>query len=166
MLTVDEPAATIRPANRSNRFVPAIYVHHHTVAREEIDVLGHANNLAYLGWMQAAALAHSAAQGWPGEDYQRLGMVWVVRSHQITYERPAYEGDAIAVRTWVASFRRATSVRRYEMVRVADGRRLATAATNWAFVKLATGLPARVPPEIVESFQIISDEGSQTVDSS
>lgn len=146
--------------------MPAIYEHQHTVAPEEIDVLGHANNLAYLGWMQTAALAHSAAQGWPGEVYQRLGMVWVVRSHEITYERPAFEGDSIVVRTWVASFHRASSVRRYDIVRVADRKRLATAATNWAFVKLSTGLPARVPPEIIGSFEIIADAAAQVVNRS
>lgn len=138
--------------------MPAIYRHCHTVLPEEIDVLGHANNLAYLAWMQAAALAHSAAQGWPGDAYQRLGLGFVVRSHEITYERPALVGDLIVVRTWVASFKRASSLRRYEMVRELDGKRLATAATNWAFVNYATGMPARIPPEIIRSFELVPDE--------
>lgn len=137
--------------------MPAIYHHRHTVLPEEIDVLGHANNLAYLAWMQAAALAHSAAQGWPGEAYQRLGQGFVVRSHQITYERPAFVGESIVVNTWVASFKRASSVRRYDIVREGDAKLLATAATNWAFVNYATGLPARIPAEIIQSFEIVPD---------
>lgn len=140
--------------------MPAIYQHRHTVQPAEIDALGHANNLAYLAWMQSAALAHSAAQGWPGEAYQRLGLGFVVRSHEITYERPAFVDEPIVVRTWVASFKRASSVRRYEMVRETDGKRLATAATNWAFINYTTGLPARIPPEIIASFETVPDAAS------
>lgn len=140
--------------------MPAIYHHRHTVLPEEIDVLGHANNLAYLAWMQAAALAHSAAQGWPGQAYQRLGQGFVVRSHQITYERPAFEGESLVVNTWVASFKRASSVRRYDIVRETDGKRLATAATNWAFVNYATGLPARIPADLIKSFEVVPDPTS------
>lgn len=134
--------------------MPAVFEHPHVVAPEEIDVLGHASNVAYITWMQAAALAHSAAQGWPGEAYQRLGQGWVVRSHQITYLRPALAGDELIVRTWVANFKRVTSLRRYEITRRTDGKSLATAATDWAFVNYATGLPARVPPEITSAFEL------------
>lgn len=137
--------------------MPAIFDYRHTVVADEIDALGHVNNLAYLAWMQAAALEHSAAQGWPPESYQRLGLGWVVRSHEITYERPAFLGEEVLVRTWVAGFRRASSVRRYDILRGADGKRLASAATNWAFVNYASGLPARVPAEIVQSFELVED---------
>jgi acyl-CoA thioester hydrolase len=134
--------------------MPAVYEHRHVVAPDEIDELGHANNLAYLRWLQEAALGHSAAQGWPAEAYKQLGLGWVVRSHEITYERPARSADAVIVRTWVASFKRASSVRRYDVVRELDGKRLATAATNWAFVDYATGLPTRIPQQIIESFEL------------
>ena len=36
--------------------MPAIYQHLHTVRADEIDALGHANNVVYVEWMQAAAL--------------------------------------------------------------------------------------------------------------
>ncbi|HEV7224280.1 MAG TPA: acyl-CoA thioesterase [Pirellulales bacterium] len=137
--------------------MPAIFDYQHTVVAEEIDALGHVNNLAYLAWMQAAALAHSAAQGWPPENYQRLGFGWVVRSHEITYERAAFLDEDIVVRTWVAGFRRASSVRRYDILRAADGKRLATAATNWAFVNYSNGMPARVPREIIGAFELVGD---------
>ena len=138
--------------------MPAIFEYTHTVAPEEIDILGHANNLAYVAWMQSAALAHSAAQGWPSEAYQRLGAGWVVRSHQITYRLPAFQGEQISVYTWVAGMRKATSLRRYQMVRNSDQKTLAMAATDWAFVTYATGLPTRIPPEIIRSFELVPQE--------
>jgi acyl-CoA thioester hydrolase len=141
--------------------MPAVYEHHHTVLAEEIDALGHANNLVYLAWMQAAALAHSAVQGWPAQRYHELGSGWVVRSHQIEYLRPAFAGEDIVVRTWVADFRKVSSLRRYKIIRPSGDRLLATAATDWVFVNYGTGLPVRVPPEIVAAFELYAEEKSQ-----
>lgn len=141
--------------------MPAVYEHLHTVLAEEIDALGHANNLAYLRWALAAALAHSAAQGWPGQAYRELGAGWVVRSHQIEYLRPTFAGDEIIVRTWVADFRKVTSLRRYRIIRRSDARLLAAAATDWAFVNYATGKPTRVPPEVISSFQLVEGDDPQ-----
>ncbi len=137
--------------------MPAVYQHAHRVLESEIDALKHANNLAYLAWMQAAALAHSAAQGWPAERYHQQGAGWVVRSHQIEYLRPAFAGDELIVSTWVAGFRKVTSLRRYKIVRTSDERILSTGATDWAYVNFTTGLPTRVPPEIIAAFQIVAD---------
>lgn len=138
--------------------MPAVFRYEHTVGADEIDPLGHANNVAYLEWMQAAALAHSAAQGWPAERYRALGLGWVVRSHTIEYLLPARAGDVIVVDTWVATLRKATSQRCYRIRRKSDGAVLATAQTRWAFVDYATGQPQRIPPEIAESFEVVVQE--------
>jgi len=105
--------------------------------------------------MQSAAVAHSAAQGWPGPRYQDLGSGWVVRSHTIEYHQPASAGDRIVVWTWVATMKKITSVRRYRILRRGDGELLATAATKWAFIDYATGEPARIPAEIADSFRVV-----------
>lgn len=135
--------------------MPEVYEYCHTVGEDEVDSLGHANNVAYVNWMQSAAVAHSAAQGWPGGKYRRLGSGWVVRSHKIEYLQPAFAGDQIAVRTWVATMKKVTSLRRYQFFRKLDDILLATAETNWAFINYATGQPARIPREIAESFTVI-----------
>lgn len=135
--------------------MPEIYEYPHVVDDGEIDALGHANNVVYLQWMVSAAVAHSAAQGWPGQRYRKLGSGWVVRSHAIEYRQPAVAGDRIVVRTWVATMRRVTSIRRYRIVRPVDGQVLATAETKWAFVNYATGRPARIPPQISRSYHVV-----------
>jgi acyl-CoA thioester hydrolase len=135
--------------------MPAVFLHPHSVCDDEIDILGHANNLAYLKWMQSAALAHSAAQGWPSERYQSLRAGWVVRSHTIKYSRSALAGDEIVVRTWVADMKRFSSTREYRIERTSDGALLARAATQWAFVDFTTGGLARIPPEVSGSFEVI-----------
>src|SRR5438477_13055366 len=128
--------------------MPAIFEYPHVVTDAEIDdVLRHVNNLAYLKWMQSAAMAHSAAQGWPTEAYLKLGAGWVVRSHEIEYRSPALPGDEIIVRTWVADLGKATSLRRYHIVRAVGAQEtiLAVAATDWAFIQFANHLPRRIP---------------------
>lgn len=138
--------------------MPAIYLHSHRVDAAEIDQLGHVNNLRYLAWMQQAALDHSAAQGWSAERYQTLGSGWVVRSHEIRYLAPAFDADEIVVRTWVAQTQRASSLRRYEILRTADSALLARASTLWAFINFASGGIARIPPEVAEAFIVVGDE--------
>jgi acyl-CoA thioester hydrolase len=135
----------------------AIFQYEHLVTADEIDQLGHVNNLAYLRWMQSAAVAHSDAQGWTTANYLALGAGWVVRSHQIEYRVPALRGHAIVVRTWVADMKKVTSRRRYEIVRQDDGVVLAIAATNWAFIDFATAALKRIPAEVGDCFEIVPD---------
>jgi acyl-CoA thioester hydrolase len=138
--------------------MPDVFELPHVVGPEEIDELGHAGNLRYLEWALAAALAHSAAQGWPAEAYHLLGAGFVVRSHHIEYLRPALAGDEIVVRTWVADFRRVTSRRCYRIIRRSDSALLARAETNWAFIRFATGQPVRIPREVVEAFVVVGPD--------
>jgi len=137
--------------------MPAIYEHTLLVTADEIDRLGHVNNLVYLRWMQAAALAHSAVQGWPPERYEQLGAGWVVRSHEIKYLQPAYADQAIVVCTWVADMTKVASTRRYKIVRAADQALLASAATQWAFVDYSTGTLKRIPEEVWQAFEVNAD---------
>jgi acyl-CoA thioester hydrolase len=136
--------------------MPKVFEYRHTVRPEEIDGVGHVNNVAYLEWLQSAAIQHSRAQGWPPEAYVELGAGWVVRAHRIEYLRPAFLGDQIVVRTWVATMARASSQRRYEVVRPADSALLAKAETDWVFINYTTRLPIRVPIEIASAFEIHS----------
>ena len=135
----------------------AVFEHALTVRPEEIDRLGHANNLVYLAWMMDAALAHSAARGWTAERYEKLGAVWVVRSHEIKYVEPAYEGQQVVVYTWVADMSKVASTRRYRIVRADDERVLAKAATRWAFVDQSTGRLRPIPEEVWSAFELVAD---------
>lgn len=132
----------------------AQFDYHHTVTKEDIDELGHAGNFHYIRWMQHAAIAHSGANGWTAGDYRELGSGWVVRSHKITYLKPAFEGEALVIRTWVANMKPATSLRLYE-IRNGAGEVLARAETDWAFISYQSLRPTRIPPKVANSFPIV-----------
>lgn len=137
--------------------MPIVYEHFRRVKAHEIDQVGHVNNIEYVRWLQDAAIAHSAVQGWDAPRYRELGMGWVVRSHFIEYLIPAFLDDEIVVQTWVASMKKVTSQRRYEIWRPTDGKKLAVAHTQWAFVNFATHQPCRVPTEILSAFELKPD---------
>ncbi len=118
------------------------------VAESDIDMLGHASNLAYLRWVQDVAIAHSEAVGLDFEAYKKLGGVFFIRRHEIDYLRPALRGDKLEVRTWVDSAAAAKTNRRTEVKRMSDGKILAKASTVWGFVDIATGRPTRIPEMI------------------
>ncbi len=90
--------------------------------------------------------------------YKSQGSGWVVRSHEIKYIQPAFIEEPIIVHTWVADLQKFSSLRRYEMVRVADNCLLATASTRWAYVDYATGRLMRIPEEVIGAFEILEAE--------
>jgi acyl-CoA thioester hydrolase len=118
------------------------------VLDEDIDALGHANNIVYVRWIQSVAIAHSAALGFDLEAYRRLGAVFVVVRHEIDYLRPALRGDVIEARTWVSTVMAAKCLRSTTLVRKSDGQVLAKGITTWGFVEFANGRPKRMPSEV------------------
>jgi acyl-CoA thioester hydrolase len=127
-----------------------------SVPEDAIDELGHVSNLKYLAWMQDIAIQHSAARGWSVERYLENGAVWVVRSHFITYLRPAFAGETITLGTWVAELKQRSSSRRYLVRRASDQQALVEAETVWVYVDRQTGRPRRIPDELRASFDVIS----------
>lgn len=122
------------------------------VRADDVDELGHVNNIVYVRWLQDAAVAHSTAVGLDTQAYQRLGGVFIVRKHEIEYLAPAFLGERIALCTTVAWFKAATTERRTRVLRASDGAQLARASTLWAFVSSDGGRPRRIPPEVREPF--------------
>jgi acyl-CoA thioester hydrolase len=144
-----------------------IFEHPLTVASQDIDMVGHVNNVVYLQWMQDAALAHSAALGWPAERYQQQGAGWVARLHQIEYLQPAYAGDRIVIQTWVADMKKVTSLRRYRILKRTSSTvdetnsskdiLVAVAHTNWVFIDFLSRTPKRIPSEIASAYRVVAD---------
>jgi len=106
-----------------------------TVRADDIDELGHVNNVVYLRWVQEAAIAHWRVLATPE---QQAAIAWVVARHEIDYKHAAKLGDGITARTWVGVASRRTFERHTEILRV-DGKRLARARTMWVPIDFRTG---------------------------
>jgi acyl-CoA thioester hydrolase len=127
------------------------------VTEEVVDANRHVNNVAYVQWMQDAAIRHADSAGCTALTLE-LGATWVARTHHIEYRKPAFAGDTIWVLTWVANFRKVFSLRKYKFVRVADGALLALAETDWVLVDAHTGRARAVPDAIQNAFQLVPAE--------
>jgi acyl-CoA thioester hydrolase len=134
-----------------------IYRRQFTVPDNAIDDNGHVNNVEYVKWMQDVAVMHSGVQGFGLEQYRKLGVTWVVRSHKIEYRGAAFRGDEITVFTWVANMGRSQSLRKYKFIRTKDEKVLAQAETNWVYLNTASGRPCTIHDEVAKAFEIVPE---------
>lgn len=120
-----------------------------TVEPEDIDVLGHVNNVIYLRWVQNLAIAHWEKAADP-DDQENL--VWVVVRHEIDYKRSAQLGDEILGLTWVGTHTRRTFERYSQFWRTSDNKVLAQALSVWSPVNRQTMRATDVSDSILLSF--------------
>jgi len=120
-----------------------------TVYEEDIDQLGHVNNVVYVRWVQEAAVAHwhvlSSAE-------ERSRLLWVVIRHEVDYMRPALLNNQIMARTWVGEADGLTFERNTEIVRTSDHALLAKARTLWCPVNAKTMRPTEPGDEVRSRF--------------
>jgi acyl-CoA thioester hydrolase len=132
-----------------------IYSHRITVTDSAVDENGHVNNVNYVQWMQDIAHKHYDFIGGTAITLA-LGATWVIREHRIQYLLPAYSGEEIEVRTWVENIRRVRSLRKYQFIRISDGKLLVRGETDWVYVDGHTGKPSRIPSDVLEVFHTIN----------
>jgi acyl-CoA thioester hydrolase len=123
-----------------------------TIPPSVIDENGHANNVAYVQWMQEIAVEHYTVLG--GPEAQKPFGTWLVREHKVEYLLPGKAGDELEIRTWVENVRAVRSLRKYEFIRKEDGKVLAKAETDWVFVDAKSGKPSAIPKEVRALFQM------------
>lgn len=117
---------------------------HFSVRPEDIDSLGHVNNVVYIQWVQDVATAHW--QGAAREDHLAK-VFWVLARHEIDYKVSAMPGDDIIARTWVGEPDGIRFPRHVELIRADDGKLLARSLTLWCPVDAKSLRILRPPPE-------------------
>lgn len=122
------------------------FSHPITVLETDIDELGHVNNVVYLRWVQAVAVAHwrHAAPAYLQEQYR-----WVILRHEIDYYRPAFQGDNIIGYTWVGKHQGAKFDRFVSLYRVGANQVLAEAKTTWCLLDAKSMRPRRIEEDIL-----------------
>ena len=130
------------------------YTGRRRVVGSDIDDNGHVNNATYLTWIAALTGEHAEACGFGRAWSRAQGGVWVVRRHDITYHRPALNGDELELTVRVESIGGARGVRRTDIVRASDAAPVADCITEWVWVRLSDGRPARVPAPIRDAYAV------------
>jgi acyl-CoA thioester hydrolase len=124
-----------------------------TVQKNDIDELGHVNNVVYVRWVQEVASAHWDLLA-SSEIKQKY--VWVVMRHEIDYLSAAFQGDTLTATTWVGEANGARSERFVEIKNENSGKLIAKAKTTWCLLDSITMRPKRVDQDIVRLLNCIS----------
>ena len=126
------------------------FAHDFTVEANDIDVMGHVNNVVYVQWIQDVAAKHWMARA---SVEQIADVRWVVVRHEIDYLRPAFLGEHLIAHTWVGAATAATYERFTEIARSGDEKIIVRARSVWCPVNAETKRPRRVDAEMRARFE-------------
>jgi acyl-CoA thioester hydrolase len=136
--------------------LPVPFTVTHRVVAEEIDDYEHVNNAVYLQWLDTIAWAHSADLGLPLERCLELRRGMAIRHTRVDYLEAALLGDDLLLGTWIiASDGRLRCRRRFDILRIADGRRVLEAEIEYFCLNLETGKPGRFAPEFLDRYTVL-----------
>lgn len=131
---------------------PLVFSLRWKVRTYEVDENGHVNNAVYLQWAEQLTAEHAEAVGFGREWSIAQGGAWLVRRHEITFHQPARRGDEVELTVRVLGVGGVRGRRHTEIRLGAEGTLLAEVASEWVWVRIADGRPARVPPELLAAF--------------
>ena len=136
--------------------LPVPFTGTHRVVAEEIDEYEHVNNTVYLQWLDTIAWAHSAELGLPLERCLALRRGMAIRHTRVDYLEAALLGDELLLGTWIiASDGRLRCRRRFDILRIADGRRVLEAEIEYFCLNLDTGRPSRFAAEFFDRYAVL-----------
>jgi acyl-CoA thioester hydrolase len=125
-----------------------------TPAGDDIDTLGHVNNLVYARWCQEVAWRHSAALGLPEGSYRELGRAMAILDAHYEYLRASYFGEALEMGTWLTdSDGRLRMTRRFQLRRADDGATVFRGRWQLTCIRLDSGRPCRMPAEFLAAYE-------------
>jgi len=116
---------------------------------DDIDVLGHVNNVVWVKWMEAIATAHWEAVS-PPEHKARY--VWMVTRHEVDYRGNIAPGETATAETFVGEGPKGAQMTRVIRFRNSAGKVIVDARTTWALIDRASGRLTRVPAEVAAPF--------------
>jgi len=144
------------------------YALEHRVSHADVDLLGEIKVTAVLGLLEQTAVEASWDCGFDPSYYTAQGRVWIIRRTRLERLLPVGGGDRLQVATHVLDWRRARSLRTYEIRRAPRGAGdepvhdggfgdesapvVARATTDWVYCDLTTGRPVSVPDEMRRGF--------------
>lgn len=121
------------------------FLHTLTVTEDDIDFMGHVNNLVYLRW--AAEMAERHWQAVAPAEMQAAGL-WIVLRHEIDYHRELKLGDAVELRTWIDPVKGVRCPRHVDIRQAGTDKSSARVLTLWTYIDVQTRRPRRLPADV------------------
>ncbi|MCH2098395.1 MAG: thioesterase family protein [Pseudomonadales bacterium] len=132
---------------------PDPYVIRIEVQPEQIDLLGHTNNVHYLSWLQDCAWAHSVARGVDGDHMVRIDRAMAVRESRMHYLGATFAGDVLWVGDWItACDGRLRAQRSFQIIRASDQATVLRAVIDYVCIAIGSGRPTRMPEPFARAY--------------
>ena len=126
-----------------------------TVVADDIDIMGHTNNVVYLKWLEEVAWGHSQSLGLGWDMYEKLNRALVARRHELDYLAATFEGDELTLATWIIeNDGRIGVTRAYQVVRHSDNKTVLRGRTRWVCIDIKSGKPKRMPEEFIKGYVV------------
>jgi acyl-CoA thioester hydrolase len=126
------------------------------VLPEDIDELGHVNNVVYLRYVQEVAGSHWTTIA---TEQQLTSCIWVVGRHEIDYRNPILPGQEVLGLTWVHPPKGMRFDRSVWLVNPEKSKIFAQAKTTWLLLDKNNGRPKRVDEVLLKTFEAWMVEG-------
>lgn len=139
---------------------PNPYIHEITITNEMTDKLGHTNNVRYIELLEEIAWDHIDSLGCGWDVKEKTGKAMAITRTEIDYLNASYLDDNLLVATWVvASDKRFTCSRQFQIIRASDKKSILQAKMNFACISLKTGRLSKMPEIFVKAL----DQGLQVI---
>lgn len=104
-----------------------------------------------LNYFQDCSTFHAESIGLGGNVLKNRDRAWVLSSWQVVVEEYPVLGTEIRIRTAPYAFKGFMGMRNFVM-ETTDGKKLAWANTNWTYLTISTGIPARLTPADTDGY--------------
>lgn len=131
----------------------AAFEFHSRISYDEIDRDRNLSLRGVMGLLQEAAIIHSDLSGYSIRNVEQTHVIWVLLQWRIRLEDKVGWNEPITIRTWPKSMGKVTSERDFEILS-ADGRKIASATSNWALVSTDTGRLTRITPQMLDAYDL------------
>ena len=102
-----------------------------------------------LNYFQDCCTFHAESVGLGGDVLKARDRAWVLSSWQVIVDEYPVMGTEIKITTAAYEFKGFMGMRNF-IIETTDGKRLAWANSNWTHLVISTGLPARLPSDLVD----------------
>lgn len=106
-----------------------------------------------IDYFQDCSTFHSDSVGDGIEAMKQRGYAWILASWQVIVDRYPALNEKITVSTWAYGWKTFFGFRNFTM-RDAEGRVVAYANSNWIYVDIHTGHPARITKETIDAYAV------------
>jgi acyl-CoA thioester hydrolase len=123
------------------------------VSKNDIDGLGHVNNVSYVRWCEDIGWQHSVTLGISVDDFQRLQRGMAINRAEYEYLAPCFADEQLLLGTWItASDNRLRMERSFQLRNSATGKTVFRARWQLMSLNLANGKAVRMPPEFISRY--------------